>query len=272
MKKHTMSWLTAFLLIATCSAAASQPLEVKFSASDPMSKIAPDHALWEKLLNQYVKIGQDGVSRVNYRALKDKDSQTLRTYLTYLQSIDVSRLNKSQQFAFWVNLYNAKTVELIVQHYPVKSIKDIDISPGLFANGPWGKKLVIVNDQELSLDDIEHKILRPIWKDPRIHYAVNCASIGCPNLVPKAYIGNALEEMLDQGARGYINSPRGVSITNGSLTLSKIFSWYQDDFGASESDLLRHIRKYAGPKLRAKLKLVDSVDHYAYNWSLNDAN
>ena len=126
----------------------------------------------------------------------------------------MTQLNQSEQFAYWVNLYNAKTVDLVVAHYPVRSIRDIGIS-GLLATGPWGKKVVRVEGVDLSLDDVEHKILRPLWRDPRIHYAVNCASAGrCPNLARSAYTGASLEAMLKVAARDYVNSPRGASIQN----------------------------------------------------------
>ncbi len=101
-----------------------------------------------------------------------------------LAATSADRLRRAEQFPFWINLYNALTVKVVLDHYPVEIIRDIDISPGLFADGPWGKKLVTVEGEALSLDDIEHRILRPIWKDPRLHYVLNCAALGVPIFSP----------------------------------------------------------------------------------------
>ena len=118
-----------------------------------------------------------------------------------------SLTSRDEQLAYWINLYNALTVKVILDHYPVKSILDIDISPGWFSIGPWGKKLVAVEGVEISLDDIEHRILRPIWRDPRIHYALNCAAVGCPNLLREAFTG-ATAEVLLAVVPGGMTSPR----------------------------------------------------------------
>ena len=137
-----------------------------------------------RFLAQHLRTGEDGIARIGYGAVSDEDRKSLDAYIAALAGHPGSRraLNRAEQQAYWINLYNALTVQVILDHYPVESIRDIDISPGLFADGPWGKKLVTIEGEAVSLDDIEHRILRPIWKDPRIHYAVNCASIGCPNL------------------------------------------------------------------------------------------
>ncbi len=134
----------------------------------------------------------------------------MKNYLQSLQGISISGYNRKEQQAYWINLYNALTVDLIISRFPVASIRDINISPGLLARGPWGAKLFTVEGEKLSLDDIEHRILRPIWKDERIHYGVNCASLGCPNLQPAAYTGENTEALLDKGAKEFINHARGV--------------------------------------------------------------
>ncbi|MGI9379835.1 MAG: DUF547 domain-containing protein, partial [Methyloligellaceae bacterium] len=206
---------------------------------------------------------------VDYGRFKAEARNKLTAYLDQLQKTQVTKLNKREQYAFWVNLYNAKTVDIILEHYPVKSIRDIDISPGLFTNGPWKKKVVTVKGTDLSLDDIEHVILRGLWKDNRVHYAVNCASIGCPNLATAAFTGDNLDQMLDEGARAYVSSPRGVKIEGNRLLVSKIYSWFSKDFGNSEADLLTHLRRYAGPKLSEKLKSFTDIDKYVYDWNLN---
>ncbi len=181
----------------------------------------------------------------------------------------ISTYNRQEQKAFWINLYNALTVKVILDHYPVNSIRDIDISPGWFSDGPWGAKLVIIEGEELSLDDIEHRILRPIWQDPRIHYAVNCASLGCLNLAPIAYTAHNIEELLDQGTWAYINHPQGVTFKNGKLQVSSIYQWFQEDFGGSREGVLQHLRSYAREQLAEQLQTYRGKLIYDYDWGLN---
>jgi hypothetical protein len=139
-----------------------------------------------------------------------------------------------------------------------------------FTGGPWKAKVVTVNGKTLSLDEIEHTILRGIFKDHRVHFAVNCASVGCPNLGETALTGARLDELLDKGGRDFINSPRGVKFIDGKVHVSKIFSWFQADFGGSDAGVLEHIRRYATPELRARLEGVTRIDDTFYDWSLND--
>ena len=141
---------------------------------------------------------------------------------------------------YWINFYNALTVEVILENYPVESIRDI--KSGLFSSGPWGAELVRVEGHDLSLDDIEHEILRPIWKDKRIHYAVNCASISCPNLARTAYTEQQHRRICWSRAPGTISTARAACASkDGEIIASKLYSWYDDDFG-NEQDLLAHLR------------------------------
>ena len=262
--------LSGVLMLA--GAAQAKSLSDIFSVFNAASTTKVDHKAWTTLLQRYVVADQSGLNRVDYARFKRDGHEALRGYLDGMQKVDVSKLNKAEQFAFWANLYNAKTIDIILEHYPVASIRDIDISPGLFSNGPWGKKVVKVAGQDLSLDDIEHKILRGIWRDPRVHYAVNCASVGCPNLAREAFTGDKLNAMLETQAKAYINSPRGVRISSGKLRLSKIYSWFSKDFGNSTADVKAHIGKYATPDLAAKLERVTKVSGYDYDWGLNDVS
>ena len=233
----------------------------------------PDHEPWARLLKTWVTEGEGGSpNRFDYGGLKASphDRAALKAYIASLETVDPEALSREEAFAFWVNLYNALTVEVVVDHYPVASIRDIDISPGLFSTGPWGRKFVTVAGRELSLDDIEHGILRPQFGDPRVHYAVNCASIGCPDLAAEAYRGDNLDAMLDEAARAYVNSARGARVEGGELTASSIFKWYRKDFGGTEAGVLAELRKYAAPGLLEKLENVVSVASYDYDWSLND--
>jgi len=191
-------------------------------------------------------------------------------YLDALQQTPVSKLNRNEQRAFWINLYNALTADVVIAHYPVDSIRDIDISPGLFASGPWQKKLAQVEGEKLSLDDIEHRILRPIWQDARVHYAVNCASIGCPNLMTNAFTAENTEAMLQDGAQDFINHRRGARVDDGgALVVSSIYKWFAEDFGGDDSGIITHLQKHADDDLRAKLANVKTIADDDYDWNLN---
>jgi uncharacterized protein DUF547 len=232
-----------------------------------------DHSAWDRLLKAYVKPGADGLNRVDYAALKAGGLPALRDYVGTLEQADPNKLDRNEQFALLANLYNAKTLEIVASRYPVKSIKDISLGGGLVATvtgGPWKAKVTKLKGVELSLDDIEHGILRPIFKDPRVHYAVNCASIGCPNLAPRAWRAETLDKYLDAAARAFINHPRGVLVRpDGTLQVSSIYKWYKEDFGGTSAGVIEHLRRYAKPELSAKLAAGARGFDDQYDWTLN---
>jgi hypothetical protein len=247
----------------------AEELDKRFAAYDQTSKMRIDHSAWDRLLKAHVTTDRDGLNRFDYAGLKASGLGDLRKYLAQLQSVNPAKLSRDEQFAFWTNLYNAKTMEIVADKYPVNSIRKIRLSLSLYP-GPWREKVMKVMGVELSLDDIEHKILRPIWRDPRIHYAVNCASVGCPNLQDQAYTGSALETMLEKAARDYINSPRGVRFEGTKVIVSSLYDWYGPDFGGSVPNILAHIRKYAGPALSGRIAGVKQFSDYEYDWALNE--
>lgn len=230
---------------------------------NPVSKEMIDHSLWDRFLKTYVRKDAKGVTRVAYANLGNGGKAVLAEYLEVLGQIPVSRIGRAEQRAYWINLYNALTVQLIGQSYPVESIRDID--------DPWDTKLFEVEGEALSLNDIEHRILRPIWRDPRIHYAVNCASVGCPNLLPLAFTGGNAGQLLELAAHAYINHPRGARIEDGKLIVSKIYGWFAEDFGGDDKSVIAHLRNFAGPPLLEALKGITAIDDYEYDWGLNDA-
>jgi Protein of unknown function, DUF547 len=235
------------------------------------SKKTVDHSTWSRLLGVYLVASKDGLNRVAYKAWSADDRAALKTYLKALQATDVASLDRAEQFAFWANLYNAATVDVVLDKYPVKSIKDINLGGGvktLFTGGPWQAKLLAVGGQQLSLDMIENDIMRPIFKDPRVHYAINCASIGCPNLGTTALTGATLETTLDANARAFINSPRGFLVEGDRIKASSIYDWFKADFGGSAETVLVHARKYAAPELKAKLAGKTTINSYDYDWAL----
>ena len=249
-----------------------------FSANDASSKVSVDHAAWSDLLKKYVIADNDGINRVDYKAFKAEAHSPLKSYIAQLTAIDPRTLNKNEQFAYWANLYNAKTIDVILDHYPVDSIRNISLESGLFdlvkktvgVGGPWKTKVVTIAGHKLSLDNIEHDVLRPTFQDPRVHYAVNCASIGCPNIGTQAFTADNLEDMLESNAKAYINHPRGVTVANGKAVASSIYDWFITDFGGDESGILEHVKKYASDDLKSKLEKITEIDSYKYDWSLND--
>ena len=226
-----------------------------------------EHPAWDAFLSEYAVLGGDGIRRVDYARAKSAGRAALETYLAALQAIDPANLARDEQFAYWVNLYNAATVAVVTDAYPVDSIRKI--GGGLFSRGPWNDDVVRVAGRALTLNDIEHGILRPIWRDPRIHYVVNCASIGCPNLGERALTAAGLEDALDAAARAYVNHPRGARVENGKLRVSSIYHWYEEDFGGGGAGVIAHLRKYAEPHLATALQGVRRVSRHGYDWSLN---
>lgn len=231
------------------------------------------------LLAKYLAAGADGVTGVAYAKWHAdiKDRAALDGAVMAMAAQKPSQMQRGEAFAFWANLYNALTLKVVLDAYPVASIKDIKSSgASLFDlksySGPWRTRLVTVEEKELSLDDIEHLIMRPTFKDARVHYAVNCASIGCPNLKQTPWTASTLERDLDAAARAYVNHPRGVKVADdGQLVVASIYSWFQEDFGGSQKGVLAHLMKYANPALNAKLKGKTGFDSHEYNWTLNAA-
>ena len=227
------------------------------------------HAQWDVLLDAYITQSDDGVNRFDYARLaaSDDDQAALQAYIGALEATPVSTLDRDAQYAFWANAYNALTVELIVENWPVDSIRQIKPHP--FSIGPWRMTVATFEGVEMSLDDIEHETLREDWSDPRVHYAVNCASIGCPNLQTRAFRAETLDAQLDAGAIAYVNDPRGVTVVgDGRVEVSRIYKWFREDFGDSNEGVLEHLRAYAQDDLKAQLEDARIVGH-AYDWAIN---
>jgi len=221
---------------------------------------AVDHGLYAQLLSRHVHNG-----RVDYRGFKT-DEAVLDRYLQQLADVDPAALVPREAMAFYINLYNAWTVKLILGKYPdLKSIKDL----GSLFRSPWKKNLVRLNGQTVTLDHIEHEILRPRYKDPRIHFAVNCASRSCPALAPFAYAGDRLDQQLDTVTAAFLNDPDSNYFREGTLYVSQIFKWYGEDFN---HDVVGFFRKYAREGLKEGLdnhKTDLRVTFLDYDWSLN---
>jgi hypothetical protein len=228
------------------------------------------------LLGKYLTEGPDGVNRVDYQRWKSAagDIAALDAYIRQLGMRTPSKMARDDAFAFWCNLYNAITLKVVLDRYPVASIRDIK-SEGLFDPkayiGPWRTKRITIESRSYSLDDIENEVLRPTFKDPRVHYAINCASYSCPNLRSKPWAAVTLSADLDLAARDYVNHTRGVTLLPGNrLKVSSIYKWFAEDFGGTDAARIAHLRKYAAPKLAAALAANPVIGEDAYDWSLND--
>lgn len=259
----------AFLFFLTPANAGD--LAQYFSANNSNATMTVDHSAWERILSEYVVPSGDRINRFAYGRVSTADKKALKAHLAALQGVKVTALKADEQRAYWINLYNALTIDVVLDHYPVKTIKDISLGGGFFTSGPWKKALVTVEGKALSLDNIEHDILRKVWRDPRVHYAVNCASMSCPNLMAKAFTAANLDKMLTKGAQDYVNHPRGVLVRGGRVTLSQIYSWYRADFGANDGEVLAHIATFAEPALKKQLAEARTIGGYDYDWSLNEA-
>nr|WP_306671012.1 DUF547 domain-containing protein [Endozoicomonas sp. SESOKO1] len=233
--------------------------------NNPDSSEVIHHHLWQEILDSYLVLRPDG-NRFRYQSVNQEDRDKLNKYIMDMSSLDPRTYSEAEQKAYWINLYNALTVDLVLEHYPVKSITKIG---PWYRFGPWDMEITRVAGQELTLNDIEHRILRPLWDDSRIHYAVNCASLGCPDLSATVFTAANTEQMLDELARRFIRQEKGMSWVDGRLTLSRIYEWYEQDFVDQEGVVL-HLRQFASRKDARRLKKYTGTIQYQYDWGLNE--
>lgn len=219
-----------------------------------------DYRLYAELLKKHVKNGV-----VSYRGFK-QDEATFDRFLKVLETTDLKILSKQEKFAFYINTYNAWTIKLVLTGYPgVRSIKDL----GSLLQSPWKKKIVRVGGDVITLDNVEHDILRPTYRDPRIHFAVNCASKSCPILISEPYLPETLDNQLDQSTIHFINDTSRNRLEGDTLYVSSIFKWYKEDF---TDGIVPFFLKYAQGDLKTRLKASKTkveIEYLDYDWSLN---
>ena len=245
----TFSIITT-LQLGACSTTAQE------SKSRPIS-----HASWTSLLQKHVS--PDG--RVNYQGFIG-DKKEFDTYLASLSGNHPNDKNwsKDEQLAYWINAYNAFTVKLVVDNYPVESIKDI--KKGLpMINSVWDIKFIEIEGEKYDLNNIEHSILRKEFDEPRIHFAINCASVSCPLLLNEAYTADKVEAQLEAQSRAFLSDPTRNKVSTDKLELSKIFTWFKGDFTKNGS-LAEFIDRYTDTKVSPDAK----IDFLPYDWNLND--
>lgn len=261
-----------WLLVCAGGAILSIPNEVFSTPVESSSTFDHGHRQWNDLLKRIVVV--DGhESRVNYGKLKS-NHQELDAYLKTLEKLknaEFSRFSESQKLAFLINAYNAFTIKLILDHYPVKSIKDI----GSFLKSAWKIKFFTLLDEERHLDSIEHDLIRKKFNEPRIHFALVCASKGCPSLRREAFTENRLEDQLEDVARNFLTdkTKNRYSKATNKLELSSIFKWYGEDFtkkhGSVEAFVATRMTENSEEQAAIRSKRA-SVSYLDYDWSLNE--
>ena len=267
--------ITAVLFVGNADARSAKLKPISFwETSDETSVKQVDHSAWQDILTAYLRTHSSDINKFDYAALKAnaKDTSKLVKYLNYLQKLDPRTYSRAEQKAYWINLYNALTVKLVVDAFPVDSIRDIcrNRAPGSECSGPWNEVHAKVAGQDLTLDNIENDILRPIWKDNLIHYGLSCASYGCPDLYGTAFTAKNTETLLDTGARKYVNNSRGVDFMEDDfIIISSIYDWYVEDFGNNKQGVIKHLARYADEKLAERLKSFNGAVDYEYDWRLN---
>jgi hypothetical protein len=254
MKSNQILLLLLFFL---CSAAcASSELGQKNSTPPP-------HKIFDELLKKHVS--NDGI--VDYKGFIN-DKEKLETYLSLLSNNAPDRENwsKNEQLAYWINVYNAFTIKLIVDNYPVNSIQDLHPTIKIpLVNTVWHKKFFKIGGKDASLDEVEHKILRKEFDEPRIHFAVNCASYSCPPLLNEAFVPEKIDQQLDSQAKKFINDKRHNKISANEIEISQIFSWFKGDF-TQNGNLIDYLNKYSNVKISSGAK----ISNMEYDWSLNE--
>lgn len=253
MPKSLMILLSCFIF-SSCSAEG-----IVQSDATPVS-----HRIWDELLQKHV----DEQGLVDYKGFM-ADITRLNEYLDLLSKHHPNEKNWSpeQRLAYWINAYNAFTIKLILDHYPVESIKDIGSTISIpFVNSPWDIKFIVIEGEEYDLNNIEHGIIRKRFTEPRIHFALVCAAVSCPKLRNEAYTAEKLQAQLEDQAESFFNNPKKNNITPDRGQVSKILSWYGGDFEIRGQSKIDYINRYS----KVKLKENARIDYMDYDWALNE--
>ncbi len=256
--KHVFYYVALALSITSCVSSGNLYYEVlKKGESIETSTSLLDHSSYSDLLSKYVD--QDGL--VDYNGLKSQQSD-LKSYLDYLSShAPQADWTTGEQFAYYINLYNAATLYLIIDNNIPASIKDIDGPLGQV----WLKEFIKIEENQYSLADIEKSVLQKMG-DPRIHFAINCASYSCPKLLTTAYTGENVDLLMDKAAREFVNSSKNDLSDPNNPRLSSIFKFYPQDFKTVAPSIIDYVNQYANTKINPNA----TVEYKEYDWSLNN--
>jgi hypothetical protein len=262
MKVSLLLFIT-WLAGAGAAPATAASVAAVVPVSHPAAPTAVDHSAYDRLLKKYVS----AKGFVNYKGLK-ADEAAFNQYLAQIsKNPPAANASKPEQMAFWINAYNAFTLRLILDHYPLKSIKDIGSKIKIpLVNTPWAVRFFSIGSERMSLDNIEHGILRKKFDDPRVHFALVCASISCPALRNEAYTAAKLESQLDDQGHDFLNNPAKNNISKSNAQLSRYFEWYRSDWTSNKQSVVSWVNKYSVTKIDAKTP----ISYLEYNWNLNE--
>jgi len=223
------------------------------TTTTPSAPKKVSYAVWDGLLRKHVTSS----GKVNYKGFK-QDRAKLEGFLNEISSNPPQNAwSRNDKMVYWINAYNAYTVKLIIDNYPLKSITNL--------NNPWKTAFIKIGGKSYTLDQIENSILRPQFQDARIHFAVNCASKSCPKLLNEAFSASKVGSQMDKLARAYVNDPMHNAISAGKVEISKIFEWYKEDF-LKDGSIIDYLNKYSKVKIKSNAK----VSYKEYNWNLNE--
>lgn len=238
------------------TAEVAEPVAAEPEKVPVVAPVAFSHTAWDQLLQKHVS----AAGKVNYRGFK-QDLPALRAYLEQLSTHPPeSDWSRDQRLAYWINVYNAFTVKLIVDNYPTTSITTLE------GGKPWNKRWIRIGDKTYSLDEVENAVIRKQFAEPRIHFAVNCASVSCPELLNRAYTADKLGQQLETQTRAYINNPTHNLLSENKPQVSQLFEWYAADFQQKDGSVVAFINRYAATKIKENATLT----YKPYNWNLNE--
>lgn len=243
--------------------AAPEAKEIPFwNDSEEASEFDVDHSAWNTLLKKYVVKHESGINRFNYDSVTSIDKARLQNYIKLLEQMDPRQMAMERQKPYWLNLFNAVLVFQILESKPEESIKEIS------NRKLWKKKRLTIALQKLSLEDIEHGILRPIFKDPRLHFAMVGGTLGSANILNTAFTVENIEQLLNQNTKDFLAHSRGMAFNGERVILSSIFKWYANDFGEDFEQVKAFLSEHL-PEEKKPLLSVASNARYDYDWSLN---
>jgi Protein of unknown function, DUF547 len=249
-------------------------LVLGLAAALPAAAQAPDYKPWQDLLSKYY----DPARGMKYKELKANDKAALDRLRQQMAEVDVQKLPRNDQLAYWINLYNINVVGIVVDHYPVASIRDISTDPVVRLN-VFKKDSVRTKQGTMSLNDVENEKIRAGFKDPRIHFAINCAAQSCPPIRSEPYVGARIDQQLDDQTRKFLNGPAGARLEkDGSeldLHVTKILDWFADDFEQWGGGRVAFVRKYLPADKQKQLDAARGkvdLEFDEYSWKLNDAS
>ena len=271
---RSVRWLVSMTLFIFMSSAFAAPKAIKligfWDDHEPLSAIQVNHSPWQEILNMYVDDQHaSGINRFDYEAVTAGDALKIKNYLDYLQKMEPRQLNSLEAQAFWINLHNAIMVDKIVDAYQSGSSRAVNrLLRGGLRTTRWNRNVVEVVFQDISLDNIAHGILRPIWKDPRVNFVLATGALSGANMLKTAFDGENNEALLEQAKNDFFAHPKALRIENGRIVLNSIFDWYGEDFAPNKPALLRYIQENA-PEVTRQSMTGLSRTRFEYNWDLN---